>query len=84
MTWRGLVLYARPPINTCHVAQYFLSQTTIIDILSMSTRPSMISVFMGFLGSGKTTVILSLLRQLPSDYKVVLLKNEFGDVEGAS
>ncbi|SJK99837.1 related to putative GTPases (G3E family) [Armillaria ostoyae] len=41
-----------------------------------------ITVITGFLGAGKTTLILSLLPQLPSDYKVVLLKNEFGDVEG--
>ncbi|CAK5268577.1 unnamed protein product [Mycena citricolor] len=40
-----------------------------------------ITVFTGFLGAGKTSVILSLLPQLPKDYKVVLLKNEFGDVE---
>ncbi|KAK0495257.1 cobW-domain-containing protein [Armillaria luteobubalina] len=40
-----------------------------------------ITVITGFLGAGKTTLILSLLPQLPSDYKVVLLKNEFGDVE---
>lgn len=41
-----------------------------------------ITVFTGFLGAGKTSIILSLLPQLPKDYKVVLLKNEFGDVEG--
>lgn len=41
-----------------------------------------ITVFTGFLGAGKTSVILSLLPQLPKDYKVVLLKNEFGDVAG--
>ena len=43
-----------------------------------------ITVFTGFLGSGKTTIILSLLSQLQKvnpNYKVVLLKNEFGDVE---
>ncbi|KDQ53107.1 hypothetical protein JAAARDRAFT_197603 [Jaapia argillacea MUCL 33604] len=40
-----------------------------------------ITVFTGFLGAGKTSIILSLLPQLPKDYKVVLLKNEFGDVE---
>ncbi|KAH6909143.1 cytoplasmic protein [Coprinopsis sp. MPI-PUGE-AT-0042] len=40
-----------------------------------------ITVFTGFLGAGKTSVILSLLPRLPRDYKVVLLKNEFGDVE---
>ncbi|KAF9168147.1 hypothetical protein DFQ26_001040 [Actinomortierella ambigua] len=39
-----------------------------------------ITVFTGFLGSGKTTVILGLLKDLPTDYKVCLLKNEFGDV----
>jgi G3E family GTPase len=41
-----------------------------------------ITVFTGFLGAGKTSIILSLLPQLPKDYKVVLLKNEFGDVQG--
>lgn len=44
-------------------------------------KPIPITVFTGFLGSGKTTTILSLLPQLPKDYKVVLLKNEFGDIE---
>ncbi|KAF4614004.1 hypothetical protein D9613_007705 [Agrocybe pediades] len=43
--------------------------------------PIPITVFTGFLGAGKTSVILSLLPKLPEDYKVVLLKNEFGDVE---
>ncbi|KAF9523554.1 CobW/HypB/UreG, nucleotide-binding domain-containing protein [Crepidotus variabilis] len=45
----------------------------------MSSIP--ITVFTGFLGAGKTTIILSLLKKLPKDFKVVLLKNEFGDVE---
>ena len=45
--------------------------------------PIPLTVFTGFLGAGKTTIILSLLPQLPPDYRVVLLKNEFGDVEGA-
>ncbi|KAG6374295.1 CobW domain-containing protein [Boletus reticuloceps] len=40
-----------------------------------------ITVFTGFLGAGKTSIILSLLPKLPKDYKVVLLKNEFGDIE---
>jgi MinD superfamily P-loop ATPase len=38
----------------------------------MSSIP--ITVFTGFLGAGKTSVILSLLPKLPNDYKVVLLK----------
>jgi len=41
-----------------------------------------ITIFTGFLGAGKTTIILSLLPKLPKDYKVVLLKNEFGDTQG--
>ncbi|TFY58460.1 hypothetical protein EVJ58_g6402 [Rhodofomes roseus] len=40
-----------------------------------------ITVFTGFLGAGKTSIILSLLPKLPKDYRVVLLKNEFGNVE---
>ncbi|KAJ7284838.1 CobW/HypB/UreG, nucleotide-binding domain-containing protein [Mycena rebaudengoi] len=45
------------------------------------SSPIPITVFTGFLGAGKTSIILSLLPQLPKDYKVVLLKNEFGDIE---
>lgn len=41
-----------------------------------------ITVFTGFLGAGKTSIILSLLPKLPPDYKAVLLKNEYGDIEG--
>lgn len=48
----------------------------------MANKPIPITVFTGFLGAGKTSIILSLLSRLPTDYKVVLLKNEFGDVEG--
>ncbi|KAL1643442.1 hypothetical protein SLS58_004800 [Diplodia intermedia] len=42
--------------------------------------PTPVTVITGFLGSGKTTLILNLLAQLPPDYKLALLKNEFGDV----
>ncbi len=36
---------------------------------------------MGQLGSGKTTVIMSLVKQIASDdYQVIWLKNEYGDV----
>lgn len=44
------------------------------------SKPIPITVFTGFLGSGKTTTILSLLKRLPADYKTCLLKNEFGDI----
>lgn len=42
--------------------------------------PIPITMITGFLGSGKTTLILNLLPQLPSNYRVALLKNEFGDL----
>ncbi|CDH54552.1 domain-containing protein [Lichtheimia corymbifera JMRC:FSU:9682] len=44
------------------------------------SKPIPITVFTGFLGSGKTTTILSLLKRLPAEYKTCLLKNEFGDI----
>ncbi|ORY30733.1 cobW-domain-containing protein [Rhizoclosmatium globosum] len=46
-----------------------------------STNQIPVTVFTGFLGAGKTTILLSLLAQVPSDYKVCVLKNEFGDVK---
>ncbi|KAI8892686.1 CobW/HypB/UreG domain-containing protein, partial [Globomyces pollinis-pini] len=48
----------------------------------MDTKDTIpITVFTGFLGAGKTTIILDLIQKFPKDYKVVLLKNEFGDVK---
>lgn len=42
--------------------------------------PIPLTIVTGFLGSGKTTLILNLIPQLPHTYKIALLKNEFGDV----
>ena len=39
-----------------------------------------INIIMGFLGVGKTTAILSLLKQKPADEKWAVLVNEFGEV----
>ena len=58
-------------------------QRLYVDVLRVAMKNIPITVFTGFLGAGKTSIILSLLPRLPKDYKVVLLKNEFGDVEGA-
>ena len=44
------------------------------------TSPIPITIITGFLGSGKTTLILNLIPQLPPGYKLALIKNEFGDV----
>ncbi|KAK3308141.1 CobW/HypB/UreG, nucleotide-binding domain-containing protein [Chaetomium strumarium] len=46
-------------------------------------KPIPITIITGFLGAGKTTLILKLipqLRGLNPSYKLALLKNEFGDV----
>ncbi|KAK1760860.1 CobW/HypB/UreG, nucleotide-binding domain-containing protein [Echria macrotheca] len=45
--------------------------------------PTPITIITGFLGSGKTTLILNLIPQLRAtnpSYRLALLKNEFGDV----
>ncbi|GAO48174.1 cobalamin synthesis protein/P47K:Cobalamin synthesis protein-like protein/P47K [Saitoella complicata NRRL Y-17804] len=49
--------------------------------MSVEQKRTPVNVFTGFLGSGKTTVILSLLKHLPKDYKICIVKNEFGDVK---
>jgi G3E family GTPase len=49
------------------------------SILSMAA-PIPITIVTGFLGSGKTTLILNLIPQLPKNYRLALIKNEFGDV----
>ncbi|KAK2865207.1 hypothetical protein FQN49_003810 [Arthroderma sp. PD_2] len=42
--------------------------------------PIPVTIITGFLGSGKTTILLNLIPQLPPAYRLALLKNEFGDV----
>lgn len=37
-----------------------------------------VTVLTGFLGAGKTTIILNLIKQLPKSYQSVWLKNEYG------
>lgn len=52
----------------------------IVAAVSTKAMPTPITIITGFLGSGKTTLILNLIPQLPKTYKLALLKNEFGDV----
>ncbi|UNI18665.1 hypothetical protein JDV02_004919 [Purpureocillium takamizusanense] len=50
---------------------------------SQSQAPIPITIITGFLGSGKTTLILNLIPQLRArnpSYRLALLKNEFGDL----
>ena len=37
-----------------------------------------VSIFTGYLGAGKTTVITNLMKSMGSDYKIAWLKNEIG------
>lgn len=39
-----------------------------------------VTLITGYLGAGKTTVIINLIEQLSSEYKCVWLKNEYGDL----
>lgn len=45
-----------------------------------ASQPLPVTIITGFLGSGKTTLILNLIPQLPKNYRLALVKNEFGDV----
>ena len=40
-----------------------------------------IDIVSGFLGAGKTTLIKKLLAEALSDTKVVLIENEFGEIQ---
>lgn len=37
-----------------------------------------VTIFTGYLGSGKTTIIVNLMKQVDSNYKIAWLKNEIG------
>ncbi|KAI9843226.1 MAG: hypothetical protein M1838_002722 [Thelocarpon superellum] len=54
--------------------------TTLTPAPASAPTPIPITIITGFLGSGKTTLILNLIPQLPPSYRLALLKNEFGDV----
>ncbi|KAJ2822875.1 hypothetical protein GGI24_003820 [Coemansia furcata] len=49
------------------------------SVIDADTTP--VTVFTGFLGAGKTTIIIDLLKRVSPKYNIVLLKNEFGDAE---
>ena len=45
-----------------------------------ASRPIPTNLISGFLGAGKTTAILHLLRQKPADERWAVLVNEFGEI----
>ncbi|CAI4210431.1 unnamed protein product [Parascedosporium putredinis] len=59
-------------------------ETPGVSIRNFGTMAAIpITIVTGFLGAGKTTLILNLIPQLKEtnpDYKLALLKNEFGDL----
>ena len=42
-----------------------------------------IDIISGFLGAGKTTLIKKLLKEAFEGEQVVLIENEFGEIEGS-
>lgn len=38
-----------------------------------------VTIFTGYLGAGKTTIITNLIKNMPPDYKIAWLKNEMGN-----
>ena len=40
-----------------------------------------VTIFTGYLGAGKTTVITHLMKQMPENYKIAWLKNEMGNTD---
>ena len=53
----------------------------VIELEKIGERIVPVNVVMGELGSGKTTVIMNLVKQVAGDgYRVVWLKNEYGDL----
>ena len=76
MTSIYLTFHHHKPFNPNHGAHPNNDNVRRIHIsVSLLTHSST-----GFLGSGKTTLILNLIPQLPKTYKLALLKNEFGDL----
>jgi len=62
-----------------------ISVTVFTGFLGISQKSSWFGMrcsSVSVVGAGKTSLILKCLPQLPQDCKVVLLKNEFGDVQG--
>lgn len=68
--------------NYTPLPQHSLSSIIIIIIMA-GTKRIPITIITGFVGSGKTTLILNLIPQLRAQnpsYKLALIKNEIGDL----
>jgi G3E family GTPase len=63
----------------CGCILFFLSISIFIgDKMNQTDLPIPVTVFTGFLGAGKTSIIQSLLSRIPNPDSIVILKNEFG------
>ncbi|KAJ1916266.1 hypothetical protein H4219_003886 [Mycoemilia scoparia] len=62
------------------------SKTKVVQNNDQAHSPhsTPVTVFTGFLGAGKTTIIMDIIKSMPKDYNIVMLKNEFGDAEADS
>ncbi|HBZ55068.1 MAG TPA: hypothetical protein DEO88_06650 [Syntrophobacteraceae bacterium] len=51
-----------------------------IEETGKANMPTIVYIISGFLGSGKTTVINSIIDSAPSDIRIIVLVNEFGNI----
>ena len=77
--FKSLLCVAVPPATMPPIPITIITGKCI-SLYGIQQHVSFTSHKTGFLGSGKTTLILNLIPQLPQSYKLALLKNEFGDV----
>ncbi|KAI8871973.1 cobW-domain-containing protein [Ramicandelaber brevisporus] len=74
-----------PTATTATTTTTTTTSTKSGELRELPTSSTPITVFTGFLGAGKTTLIIKILQSLPVEHKTVILKNEFGssDVDAA-
>ncbi|NCU41770.1 MAG: hypothetical protein EOM19_03540 [Candidatus Moranbacteria bacterium] len=58
-------------------SSFLISQRKKERKKSSDTIP--VTIFTGYLGAGKTTVITNLIKKMPPDYRIAWLKNEMGN-----
>lgn len=70
-------------ILTHHILPPMPTEQAVKDLLTQSKvayRGAVpVTIITGFLGAGKTTLIINLMKDLPKEYRVAWLKNEFGN-----
>jgi G3E family GTPase len=72
-------IYRQPPSLFAQIRVHIRRIIAIILGRPDPERLVPVTILTGFLGAGKTTLIINLLKDLPAEYRVAWLKNEFGN-----